>query len=159
MPNKKIKKQDDVAKIVYWEKAADRVVGFTNGCFDILHAGHVAYLEKAKEKCDVLIIGVNSDSSVKRIKGDKRPINGEKSRLAVLAALEVVDYVTLFKESTPKKLIELITPNVLFKGGDWDEKDIVGGRHVKASGGKVEVIPYVKGFSTTDLIKRIKKKG
>jgi rfaE bifunctional protein nucleotidyltransferase chain/domain len=153
---KKIKTQDELAAIVGEAKAAGKKVGFTNGCFDILHRGHVKYLSAAKKECDILVIGVNSDSSVKSIKGVNRPINDEQARLEVLAALEFVDYLTLFQEDTPEDLIKLLTPDVLFKGGDWEEERIVGADHVKANGGRVSVIPYVEGFSTTDLIKKIR---
>ena len=115
------------------------------------------YLEEARRSCDVLVIGVNSDSSVKSIKGDGRPVNNEKARTEVLASLECVDYLTLFQEDTPQNLIEALTPSVLFKGGDWKEEDVVGGAHVKANGGKVKIIPYIKGYSTTELINKINR--
>ncbi|MBD3378951.1 MAG: D-glycero-beta-D-manno-heptose 1-phosphate adenylyltransferase [Candidatus Omnitrophica bacterium] len=133
-------------------------IGFTNGCFDILHAGHVKYLEEAKNLCDILFVGVNSDSSVRRLKGDERPVNGERARMEVVAALESVDFVLKFEEDTPIRLIEAIEPDVLFKGGDWKEDDIVGSDIVKAGGGKVVVIPFVEGFSTTGTIEKLKRK-
>jgi D-beta-D-heptose 7-phosphate kinase/D-beta-D-heptose 1-phosphate adenosyltransferase len=159
MTTSKTKTLTQLAGIVEEEQASGRKVGFTNGCFDILHIGHVKYLQEAKNNCDVLIIGVNSNESVKRLKGDKRPITDVHARVEVLSALECVDYLTVFGEDTPEDLIKALTPDVLFKGGDWKEEDIVGANHVKASGGKVMVIPYVEGYSTTELIERIKNNG
>ncbi|MGD2278647.1 MAG: D-glycero-beta-D-manno-heptose 1-phosphate adenylyltransferase [Candidatus Omnitrophota bacterium] len=155
MSTKKLKSLAELADIIVKEKASGKKIGFTNGCFDILHVGHIRYLEEARRDCDVLVIGVNSDSSVKSIKGSRRPINDEKARTEVLAALECVDYLALFAEDTPKKLIEALTPDILFKGGDWKEEDIAGADHVKANGGKVRVIPYVEDYSTTEIIRRI----
>ena len=121
---------------------------FTNGCFDILHVGHVDYLSRAKTLGDILVIGLNSDSSVRNIKGKGRPVNNERDRAVVLSALEAVDYVVIFKEPTPYSLIKNIMPDVLVKGGDWKPKDIVGNDIVK----KVVSIPFVKGYSTTGLL-------
>jgi D-glycero-beta-D-manno-heptose 1-phosphate adenylyltransferase len=138
-------------------------VGFTNGCFDILHKGHVTYLEEAKRHCDLLIVGVNSDASVKQLnKGNNRPVNDENARAFVLAALVSVDCVTIFNDPTPLSLIEKIKPDFLFKGGDYDanEKDpknkkyIVGSDIVKANGGKVITIPLVEGYSTTSILEK-----
>lgn len=128
---------------------------FTNGCFDILHAGHVDYLSRAKALGDILVIGLNSDSSVKKIKGSCRPINDERDRARVLSSLACVDYISIFGESTPERLIKELRPDVLAKGGDWRPKDIVGGDFVRACGGKVKSISFVKGYSTTSLIKKI----
>jgi D-beta-D-heptose 7-phosphate kinase/D-beta-D-heptose 1-phosphate adenosyltransferase len=130
-------------------------VVFTNGCFDILHAGHVRYLKKARSLGDVLVVGLNSDSSVRAIKGETRPIVPGKERAEVLAALECVDYVVLFNGPTPLKLIEALKPDVLAKGADWAAKDIVGADVVKKSGGRVARITLVKGRSTTNIIRRI----
>ncbi|CAG1066507.1 D-glycero-beta-D-manno-heptose 1-phosphate adenylyltransferase [uncultured bacterium] len=130
-------------------------VVFTNGCFDILHAGHVRYLKKARSLGDVLVVGLNSDSSVRAIKGETRPIVPEKERSEVLAALECVDYVVLFNGPTPLKLIEALKPDVLAKGADWAAKDIAGADVVKKSGGRVARITLVKGRSTTNIIRRI----
>ena len=132
-----------------------KVIAFTNGCFDIIHAGHVSYLEKAKGKNRVLIIGLNSDSSVKKIKGPKRPIVTEKERALVLAALSCVDFVTIFKEETPYNLIKALAPDVLIKGADWKEKKAVGSDIVEAKGGKVEYIRYIPHCSSTNIIKTI----
>ena len=159
MMTEKIKTQAELAEIVKREKSSGKTVGFTNGCFDILHLGHVKYLDEAKRGCDLLVIGVNSDGSVKRIKGKGRPVNSQETRMEILAALECVDFLTVFEEDTPERLIETLTPDVLFKGGDWHEGNIAGAGHVKSQGGKVRVIPYVEGYSTTGLIERLKKLG
>ena len=130
-------------------------VVFTNGCFDILHAGHVRYLKKARSLGDVLVVGLNSDSSVRSIKGPARPIVPQRERSEVLAALECVDYVVLFSGPTPLKLIEAIKPDVLAKGADWAARDIVGADIVKNSGGRLARITLVKGRSTTNIIRRV----
>lgn len=128
---------------------------FTNGCFDILHVGHVTYLAAAKAKGKYLIIGVNDDASVRRLKGETRPINTVEDRMQVLAALESVDYVIPFSEDTPKNLIEQILPSILVKGGDYTVDTIVGAGIVIDNGGSVEVIPFVEGKSTTRMIERM----
>ena len=128
---------------------------FTNGCFDILHAGHVQYLEQARELGDVLIVGLNSDSSIRRLKGFGRPIVAQQDRACVLAALGCVDYVVVFDTDTPLELITLLRPGVLVKGGDWQVEDIVGSEVVLADGGKVLSLPFREGLSTTSLIRRI----
>ena len=130
-------------------------IAFTNGCFDILHVGHVQYLESAKKENRVLIVGLNSDLSVKKIKGPHRPVNPQAARAAVLAALACVDYVTIFTEETPLKLISAIKPDILIKGADWKAKVIAGADVVKAYGGRIELIKYVQGFSSTNIIKSI----
>ncbi len=130
-------------------------VVFTNGCFDIIHAGHVKYLEKARSLGDILVVGLNSDSSVRKIKGRGRPITGQKDRATVLSALWMVDYVVVFDEPTPIKLITTIKPDVLVKGSDWQRGQIVGEEFVKGCGGMVRRIRLLKGRSTTDIIKRI----
>ncbi|PID28382.1 MAG: D-glycero-beta-D-manno-heptose 1-phosphate adenylyltransferase [Candidatus Cloacimonadota bacterium] len=143
-------------KIEECVEKGQRIV-FTNGCFDILHFGHVSYLEKAKSEGDCLVVGVNSDSSVKRLKGENRPVNHEDDRTAVLAALESVSYVIIFKEDTPIDLIKLIKPDVLVKGGDWKPEEIVGSDFVSACGGKVKTIKFEDGRSTTNVIERIRE--
>ncbi|MFH1664640.1 MAG: D-glycero-beta-D-manno-heptose 1-phosphate adenylyltransferase [Candidatus Omnitrophota bacterium] len=153
----KIKTQKELSELAGRLKREGRTTGFTNGCFDILHRGHVRYLDMAKKECDRLIIGVNSDASVKRLKGDSRPVNGQEARMEVLSALESVDFVTLFEEDTPEKLIRMLTPDILFKGGDWEEDDIAGSGYVRSTGGKVRIIPYVEGYSTTGVIEKLKK--
>lgn len=140
------------------EQKRGRKIVFTNGCFDILHVGHVAYLQKAKELGDCLVVGINSDDSVRRLKGDTRPVNSIKDRILLLAALESVDYVAVFEEDTPFELIRAIMPQVLVKGGDYKIEEIVGGDLVSANGGKVVTIPFVEGKSTTKIIQNIQKK-
>ncbi len=139
-----------------WKKNQEKVV-FTNGCFDIVHLGHIDYLEKAKEKGNKLIVGLNSDASVKRIKGKKRPIIPEYARLRMLAAMEFIDAVVIFEEDTPKDLIEQICPDVLVKGSDYEIKNIIGSDFVIANGGKVETLDLVEGFSTSNIIQKIKE--
>jgi len=139
-------------------KANGRKVVFTNGCFDIIHSGHVDYLTKAKMMGDVLFVGINSDSSIKRIKGDKRPILDENERAFIVASLKAVDYVSLFDEDTPKELIGAIVPDVLVKGADWAIENIVGRDVVEANGGKVETIKFVNNQSTSNIIKKILSK-
>jgi len=128
---------------------------FTNGTFDILHIGHISYLQKAKSLGQVLMVGVNSDASVKSYKGPHRPINPQKERLLILAALSCVDYVILFSDSTPLRLILLARPHVLAKGADWKKSQIVGAKEVESWGGKVKRISFIKGRSSTAVIKRL----
>ena len=127
-----------------------------NGCFDIIHAGHVRYLGMAKGLGDVLVVGMNSDRSVRALKGSGRPLNNERDRAEVLAGLGAVDYVTIFADRTPERLIKLLKPDVLVKGADWKVKDIAGADFVKASGGRVARVPFVKGCSTTSLINKMR---
>ncbi|MEW5895260.1 MAG: D-glycero-beta-D-manno-heptose 1-phosphate adenylyltransferase [Candidatus Omnitrophota bacterium] len=133
-----------------------KTIAFTNGCFDILHYGHISYLEGASGKDRILIVGLNSDRSVHSIKGPQRPINNELCRAGVLAAMACVSFVTIFDEDTPYELIKAIQPDILIKGADWKEDDIAGADIVKGRGGKVELIEYVSGLSTTNIISRIK---
>lgn len=140
-----------------WRLKGDRIV-FTNGCFDILHRGHVEYLQEAAAMGDRLVIGLNSDSSVKRQnKGPERPLNDEQSRAKVLAALRLVDAVVIFDQDTPLELIQAVGPDVLVKGGDWSEDRIVGADLVKARGGEVRSLKLVEGFSTTSLVEKIRR--
>lgn len=132
-----------------------RKIVFTNGCFDVLHFGHVHYLQQAKKLGDILVIGLNSDDSVRRLKGETRPINGEKERAFVLAALSFVDYVVVFEEDTPKELIEVVKPDVLVKGGDYHIENIVGADFVLQNGGSVTTIPFVEGYSSTQIIEKL----
>lgn len=155
----KIKTASELKKIIDKLKGQGKKIAFTNGCFDILHYGHIKYLEEAKGKADILAVGLNSDSSVKKIKGKNRPVNKQLERAGVLSALSAVDFVAIFNAQTPLKLIRLIRPDVLIKGGDWKLNEIVGGHFVKAHGGRVLTIPYLKGHSTTEAIKRIKYIG
>jgi len=150
---KEIKQQ-----IEKWKSEGKRIV-FTNGCFDIIHAGHVDYLEKAKQLGDVLIVGLNSDNSVKRLKGEERPINKQEHRKRVLQALRSVDMVIIFDEDTPERLIKEIKPDVLVKGGDWSIDSIVGADFVQSYGGQVKTIDFVYDTSTTKIISKIKSQG
>lgn len=133
-----------------------KVVVFTNGCFDLLHPGHVTYLEEAKKLGDVLVVGINSDESIKRIKGNSRPINDFNFRSKMLAALASVNYVIEFTEDTPLKLIESISPSVLVKGDDYNISQIVGGEFVRSIGGSVKTISFLEGFSSTSIISKIR---
>jgi D-beta-D-heptose 7-phosphate kinase/D-beta-D-heptose 1-phosphate adenosyltransferase len=135
-----------------------KTIAFTNGVFDILHEGHIAVLAEAASFADVLIVGVNSDSSVKKLKGDSRPINNQDSRALVIASLIMVDAVVIFDEETPIELINIIKPDVLVKGGDYTVETMVGAQEVLDSGGRVELIPLREGFSTTNIINRISRK-
>lgn len=130
-------------------------IAFTNGCFDILHVGHVRYLAEARAMGDCLILALNSDASVRAIKGEKRPLIPEGERAEVAASLEAVDYVVLFDETTPMSLIEYLRPDCLIKGGDWREEDVVGGDAVRSWGGEVALIPVVEGASTTNIVEKI----
>ena len=131
------------------------VVVFTNGCFDILHEGHIASLIEAAKHADYLVIGLNSDASVKRLKGESRPINNENSRAVMLASLGMVDAVVIFSEDTPLNLIVSIKPDILVKGGDYKIEDIVGAKEVLEAGGQVIINPIIEGFSTTGLIHKL----
>ena len=130
----------------------DKKIVFTNGCFDILHPGHIHILSKAKSLGDILVVGLNSDLSVKKLKGDKRPLVSEDDRSRVLLSLRFVDYVIIFNELTPLKVIKKIKPDYLVKGGDYNENDIVGSDFVKASGGQVEIIKFLEGYSSSNYI-------
>jgi rfaE bifunctional protein nucleotidyltransferase chain/domain len=153
----KVKNRDELLRILTVLKKNDKKIVFTNGCFDILHSGHVQYLDAAKKLGDVLIIGLNSDKSVKRLKGPARPINNESDRSLVLAALCLTDYVVIFDEDTPYNLINSIKPDVLVKGGDWKPKDIVGSDILHEYGGKVISLLYIAGKSTTSIINEVKE--
>ena len=155
-PDKILSKPEALRKINDWKTEGKKIV-FTNGCFDILHAGHVDYLEKARLKGDRLVVGLNTDDSVRRIKGEMRPIVDESSRSRVLAALEFVDAVVMFDEDTPFELIKELLPDILVKGKDYDISNIVGADIVMENGGKVETIELTEGLSTTNVISKIKK--
>lgn len=150
--------QKDGIKPLLERKSQSKKIVFTNGCFDILHAGHITYLKKARELGDLLVVGVNSDMSVKRIKGELRPVNTLKDRSLLLSALEFVDYVIPFEEDTPYELIKTIVPDILVKGGDYDIDSIVGGDIVRDNGGMVTTIPFVDGKSTTGIINKMQEK-
>jgi len=153
----KIKSPWELKKILSRLKNQGKRIVFTNGCFDLLHYGHIQYLEAAKRKGDVLVVALNSDSSIKRIKGKNRPIINERDRLGTIVALASVDYVTLFSEDTPLKLIKLLKPDILIKGADWNKKNIVGADLVAGYGGKVYTVKLSQGRSTTKIIKKIAK--
>ena len=138
-------------------RSEGRAIVFTNGCFDLLHPGHVRYLTEARTLGDALVVAINSDRSVGVLKGEGRPILNEQERAEVIAALEAVDYVIIFDEETPRELIADLLPDVLVKGGDWPLDQIVGREEVEAGGGRVLSLPYVDGSSTTDIIERIKR--
>lgn len=129
-------------------------VVFTNGCFDIIHAGHIDYLSKARNLGDVLVVGLNSDESVRRLKGPQRPINDVDARSKVLASLFFVDYVIVFEEDTPLNLIKSVRPDILVKGGDYTRDTVVGADFVESYGGKVVILPFIKGYSTTSIINK-----
>ena len=150
----KIIPRNFITDIVSRERRFNKTIVFTNGCFDILHIGHVTYLKKAKSLGDILILGLNSDDSVKRLKGDSRPINSEKDRAGILEALEFIDYIVIFNEDTPYDLIKAIQPDILVKGGDYKAEDVVGREFSK----KVEIIDFVDGYSTTNTINKINNK-
>ena len=151
----KILTWEELKKVVDLRRKEGRTIVFTNGCFDILHVGHVQYLQEARKMGDLLILGMNSDASVRAIKGEKRPLVPQAERAEVIASLTTVDYVTLFDETTPLRLIEYLQPDCLVKGGDWKEASVVGGELVRAWGGKVIIIPLTKGASTTNLVEKI----
>ncbi len=155
MGNKIIDSHLEISRIAKALKTENKTIVFTNGCFDILHAGHVSYLTEAKNEGDVLILGLNSDQSVKTIKGDKRPVIKETHRAEVLAGLACIDYIVLFDEPDPGTLIQKILPDVLVKGADWSEKDIIGADVVKNAGGRVARIRLEPDISTTLIIKKI----
>jgi D-beta-D-heptose 7-phosphate kinase/D-beta-D-heptose 1-phosphate adenosyltransferase len=154
---KKILKLSDLKSRVDEWKAEGKTIVFTNGCFDILHAGHIASLSEAASHGDKLVVGLNSDSSVKVLKGENRPLNNEDARAIVLSALVMVDALCIFSEDTPFNLITTIKPDILVKGGDYKIEEIAGAKEVIEWGGKVILNPIVKGFSTTGIIDKIKK--
>ncbi|MFQ5928776.1 MAG: D-glycero-beta-D-manno-heptose 1-phosphate adenylyltransferase [Acidobacteriota bacterium] len=153
----KIKSRRELGAIVEQLRAEGKRIVFTNGCFDLLHPGHVRYLEKARAEGDVLVVALNSDASVRKIKGQGRPIFSEEERCEVISALASVDFVTTFNEETPQTIIEELMPDVLVKGGDWAMNQIVGGQIVESNGGKVISIDFEKGFSTSNIIERIRR--
>jgi rfaE bifunctional protein nucleotidyltransferase chain/domain len=151
----KITPSNELKATVERLKREGKKVVFTNGCFDILHAGHTRYLREARKLGDALILALNSDSSVRSIKGPMRPIVPEAERAEVVASLDSVDYVTVFDELTPLELIEFLRPDVIVKGGDWAEKDIVGAETVRKWGGRVAIMPQIEGASTTNIIDKV----
>ena len=154
----KIKRRDDLKRIIQDLKANGKRIIFTNGCFDLLHIGHVRYLEEAKSLGDILVVGVNSDASVRGLKGPNRPILPEEERAEILSGLACVDYVTIFDEPTPSNLISLLLPHVLVKGGDWTKEETVGWETVERTGGEVVILSFVEGSSSSQLIETILKR-
>ena len=143
---------DDALSVRARARAAGRKFVFTNGCFDVLHVGHVRYLQQARALGDVLLVGINSDDSVRQLKGPERPVNMESERAEMLAALGTVDYVTVFNDVSPRAIIARLLPDVLVKGGDYAPEDVVGGAEAAAWGGRVEIVPLLSGRSTTRLL-------
>lgn len=154
----KIRELHELKGIVAKAKAKGKTIVLTNGCFDLLHRGHLHLLKEAKKLGDLLIVAMNSDRSVRKIKGPDRPILPQEERAELIAALEMVDYVTSFDNPDPYGVIKELRPNVLVKGGDWDKDKIVGTEVVKGDGGEVAVVPYLEGYSTTQIIERMRKK-
>lgn len=151
-----LSRETAIQRIAQW-RLLGKTVAFTNGCFDILHRGHIFSLSEAAAAADYLIVGLNSDASTKRLKGSNRPVNDEQSRALLLASLVIVDAVVLFEEDTPLELIKALLPDVLVKGGDYTVEQIAGAKEVIANGGKVVINPIVAGFSTTGIIDKITK--
>lgn len=151
-----LSKEQVIKKVAAW-RVMNKKIAFTNGVFDIIHQGHIYSLSQAAKEGDYLIVGLNADASVKRLKGESRPINNEQSRALVLASLVIVDAVVLFEEDTPLELIKSIMPDVLVKGGDYTVDQIAGAKEVIANGGRVVINPIVEGFSTTSIIEQNKK--
>jgi D-beta-D-heptose 7-phosphate kinase/D-beta-D-heptose 1-phosphate adenosyltransferase len=156
--DRKLLPRDELAAVRQYHAQRDERVVFTNGCFDLLHLGHIHYLQQARALGERLVVGLNDDASVRRLKGAKRPLIPQDERARMLAALAYVDYVTVFSEPTPLELITLLRPDVLVKGGDYTPETVVGRNEVEAYGGKVCIVPYVDGASTTAIIERIVKR-
>lgn len=153
----KIFKLDELLKNVARWRFSGKTISFTNGCFDILHEGHIASLSQAASEGDILIVGLNSDASTKRLKGNERPVNNENSRALLLASFAIVDAVVIFEEDTPLNLVKAIMPDVMVKGGDYTIEQIEGAREVIANGGRLVINPIIEGFSSTRIIEQIKR--
>lgn len=151
----KIKNREELSKIVENLKKENKKIVFTNGCFDLLHLGHIRYLQEAKNLGDCLIVGLNSDSSVRALKGEKRPLVPQQERAEIISSLSCVDYVVIFDELTPENLILSLKPHLQVKGGDYKIEEIPERKAVESYGGKVVIVPYVKGYSTTNLVEKI----
>ena len=155
LPFKIVSREELVRNVARW-RLLGKTISFTNGCFDILHAGHIASLSDAAKEGDVLIVGVNTDASTKRLKGDERPVNNESSRALLLASLAMVDAVTLFEEDTPLELIKAVLPDVIVKGGDYTIEQMIGAKEVLENGGRIVINPILQGYSTTGIIGKIR---
>lgn len=152
----KIVSENELEHLLAVWRFKDDVIVFTNGCFDLLHPGHISYLEKARSLGDRLIVGLNSDDSVQRLKGAGRPVNPQHDRARLLAALHCTDAVVVFEEDTPARLIELVKPDILTKGGDYSIEKVVGVDFVKSYGGRVEILPFEPGYSSTGILEKLK---
>ena len=152
----KVKSLDELKAITTAARTNAKIIVFTNGCFDLIHRGHIYLLRTAKALGDVLVVAINSDLSVRAIKGPTRPIMSEMDRLELIASMEMVDYVLTFDEPNPYKVISILRPHILVKGGDWSPEEVVGRDLVQSTGGKVVLVPYLKGFSTTEIIAKIR---
>jgi D-beta-D-heptose 7-phosphate kinase/D-beta-D-heptose 1-phosphate adenosyltransferase len=155
MPKTKVQTLTNLLKIRAGLRRQGKKVVFTNGCFDLIHGGHIELFRKAKSLGDVLIVALNIDASVRKIKGPSRPVFPLEERFEVLGAIEYIDYLTSFSEETPQKIIAALLPDVLVKGGDWPPDQVVGKREVEAAGGRVVLVPYLKGHSSSSIIKKI----
>lgn len=155
LKRKIFKNPKDLERFLHIWRFKNYKIVFTNGCFDIIHRGHIEYLLEASKLGDILILGLNTDDSIKRIKGEGRPIQDQKTRAIVLAAYSFINAIVLFDEETPLELIKFVRPNILVKGGDYKKEEIVGYDFVNSYGGEVVVLPYIEGYSTTDIIKKI----
>jgi D-beta-D-heptose 7-phosphate kinase/D-beta-D-heptose 1-phosphate adenosyltransferase len=154
--NTKVKELGELKKLREKSKSDGNTVVFTNGCFDVLHSGHVHLFRQAKERGDILIVGVNDDLSVRNLKGTSRPVFPLEERLEVLEAVEYIDYLISFSQPTPRELIQALLPDVLVKGGDWKPDEVVGREEVEGAGGKVVIIPYLPGRSSSEILNKIK---
>jgi D-beta-D-heptose 7-phosphate kinase/D-beta-D-heptose 1-phosphate adenosyltransferase len=155
--SKSVLSLEELIKVVSLATSIGKTVVFTNGCFDLIHGGHIEFLQKAKDKGDILVLGLNSDKSVTALKGEGRPIKTEKERANIISALKYVDYITIFDEETPEEIIREVRPDILVKGNDYDINKVVGREIVEGYGAKVELIPIVKGLSTTNIVEKILK--
>ena len=158
MEKESIRKAEKLASVLRNYQSVGRKIVFTNGCFDILHPGHSTYLASARALGDILVVGLNSDSSVRRLKGDKRPIMTETARAQLLTALAAVDFVEIFDEDDPYQLIKLLEPDILVKGGDWNTSTIIGRDLVESRGGLVKSLPFIDEYSTTSIVEEILKR-
>jgi rfaE bifunctional protein nucleotidyltransferase chain/domain len=155
MPHSKVQALADLVRIRARLRREGQTVVFTNGCFDLIHGGHIALFKKAKSRGDILIVALNSDASIRKLKGPSRPVFPLAERFEVLAAVEDVDYLTSFSEETPRAIIAALLPDILIKGGDWGSDEIVGRKEVEAAGGRVVRVPYLEGHSSTNIIHKI----